>query len=221
VLKTISRSGRPSCGSFKNKVAPSKQASDVVKDPNRSFSVQLSRAQPTWVCSYDYLGTTSITTFARQLRSSEHLQLSVHLQITGKMSESKGISLRTKRKGGRPAISAPQQISGPVPQTEAVPRSTGGKASFEAPPQQSRPPQTRPQISGKVGTHCRTGTSTNVIYRHLILSNGGTLPDSTICQTTLMLQLHQYLRYHLYQTNLLLHPIEEEAVDHHRVEGLA
>ncbi|KAH8679096.1 exocyst complex component EXO84 [Tricladium varicosporioides] len=58
------------------------------------------------------------------------------------MSDSKGISLRTKRKG-RPTIGAPQQISGPVPQTGGVPRSTGGKPSFDAPPPQ------RPQASGK------------------------------------------------------------------------
>ncbi|KAG9237792.1 Cullin repeat-like-containing domain protein [Amylocarpus encephaloides] len=57
------------------------------------------------------------------------------------MSESKGISLRTKRKAGRPAISAPQQISGPIPQAVSAPRSTG-KSSFESPQarQQARPP---------------------------------------------------------------------------------
>ena len=54
----------------------------------------------------------------------------------------KGISLRTKRKG-RPAISAPKQISGPVQQTGDVSRNTGGKSSLEAPPQ-------RPQAGGKV-----------------------------------------------------------------------
>lgn len=53
----------------------------------------------------------------------------------------KGISLRTKRKG-RPAISAPKQISGPIQQTGDAPRSTGGKSSFEAPQ--------RPQAGGKV-----------------------------------------------------------------------
>jgi hypothetical protein len=62
------------------------------------------------------------------------------------MSEekSKGISLRTKRKG-RPAISAPKQISGPIQSTGDVPRSTGGKTSFDAPPQ-------RPQAGGKVSS---------------------------------------------------------------------
>ncbi|RDL39861.1 uncharacterized protein BP5553_04201 [Venustampulla echinocandica] len=58
------------------------------------------------------------------------------------MSESRGISLRTKRKG-RPAISAPQQVSGPIPQSGGAPRSTGGKPSFDGPP----PP--RPQAGGK------------------------------------------------------------------------
>ncbi|TAQ87561.1 hypothetical protein B7494_g4137 [Chlorociboria aeruginascens] len=59
-----------------------------------------------------------------------------------KMSEekSKGISLRTKRKG-RPAISAPKQISGPI-KPSGDSRNTGGKSSFEAPQQQ------RPQITG-------------------------------------------------------------------------
>jgi len=56
--------------------------------------------------------------------------------------DKKGISLRTKRKG-RPTISAPKQISGPIQQGD-VPRSIGAKSSFD-PPQ----PQ-RPQIGGKV-----------------------------------------------------------------------
>lgn len=64
--------------------------------------------------------------------------------------ESKGISLRTKRKG-RPAISAPKQISEPIAQT-AGPRSNG-KSSFE-----SAPPQ-RPQASGKV-----CATSANLYF---------------------------------------------------------
>jgi hypothetical protein len=61
------------------------------------------------------------------------------------MSEerSKGISLRTKRKG-RPPISAPKQISGPIQQTGAAPRSTGGKTSLDI-------PQQRPQLGGQVG----------------------------------------------------------------------
>jgi hypothetical protein len=60
------------------------------------------------------------------------------------MSEekSKGISLRTKRKG-RPSISAPKQISGPVQQSKA----TSGK-SIES------QPQLRPQLGGKVGDIC-------------------------------------------------------------------
>ncbi|KAE8441004.1 exocyst complex component exo84 [Mollisiaceae sp. DMI_Dod_QoI] len=61
------------------------------------------------------------------------------------MSEekNKGISLRTKRKG-RPAISAPKQISGPIQQLVGdVPRGNGGgKRSFDAPPP-------RPQVGGK------------------------------------------------------------------------
>jgi hypothetical protein len=67
-----------------------------------------------------------------------------HINSSRKMSEErgKGISLRTKRKG-RPAISAPKQISGPVQQTGDLPRSNGGKPSFDAPPQ-------RPQVGGKV-----------------------------------------------------------------------
>ncbi|KAH7417937.1 Cullin repeat-like-containing domain protein [Cadophora sp. MPI-SDFR-AT-0126] len=59
------------------------------------------------------------------------------------MSEekSKGISLRTKR-SKRPAIN-PKQISGPIQQTAGgPPRSNGGQAAFEAPPQ-------RPQMGGK------------------------------------------------------------------------
>ena len=60
------------------------------------------------------------------------------------MSEekSKGISLRTKRKN-RPAISAPKQISSPIQQIGGVPRSNGGQAAFDPPPQ-------RPQVGGKV-----------------------------------------------------------------------
>jgi hypothetical protein len=54
----------------------------------------------------------------------------------------KGISLRTKRKG-RPPISAPKQISGPIQQTGDIPRSTGGKAGPGA-------PQQRPAIGGNV-----------------------------------------------------------------------
>jgi hypothetical protein len=54
----------------------------------------------------------------------------------------KGISLRTKRKG-RPAISAPKQISGPTQPTGSGPRSNGAKSSFDATPQ-------RPQVGGKV-----------------------------------------------------------------------
>ena len=53
----------------------------------------------------------------------------------------KGISLRTKRKG-RPAISAPKQISGPTQPTGSAPRSNGAKSSFDAPQ--------RPQVGGKV-----------------------------------------------------------------------
>lgn len=62
------------------------------------------------------------------------------------MSEerSKGISLRTKRKG-RPAISTPKQISGPIQPSGDVPRSNGEKPSFDAPPQ-------RPQVGGKVNS---------------------------------------------------------------------
>ncbi|PMD62817.1 serine/threonine-protein phosphatase pp2a catalytic subunit [Hyaloscypha bicolor E] len=52
----------------------------------------------------------------------------------------KGISLRTKRKG-RPAISAPKQISGPTQPTGSAPRSNGAKSSFDAPQ--------RPQVGGK------------------------------------------------------------------------
>ncbi|KAK0112788.1 exocyst complex component exo84 [Cadophora gregata] len=59
------------------------------------------------------------------------------------MSEekSKGISLRTKR-SKRPAISAPKQISGPIQQPGGPPRSNGGQAAFDPPPQ-------RPQMGGK------------------------------------------------------------------------
>ncbi|CAG8962180.1 hypothetical protein HYFRA_00005229 [Hymenoscyphus fraxineus] len=57
------------------------------------------------------------------------------------MSESKGISLRTKRKGPRPTIGAPQQISGPIPQTGGGPR--GPPTAYNP------PPQARPQPSGK------------------------------------------------------------------------
>ncbi|RDW80648.1 putative EXO84 protein [Coleophoma crateriformis] len=56
--------------------------------------------------------------------------------------KSKGISLRTKRKG-RPTISAPKQISGPIQQNGDAPRSRG-KASPNAPT--PRPP---PQVGGK------------------------------------------------------------------------
>ncbi|CZT00007.1 hypothetical protein WAI453_003404 [Rhynchosporium graminicola] len=55
--------------------------------------------------------------------------------------KSKGISLRTKR-NKRPAISAPKQISGPIQQSGAAPRSNGAQAAFEPPPQ-------RPQVGGK------------------------------------------------------------------------
>lgn len=63
------------------------------------------------------------------------------------MSEerSKGISLRTKRKGRLP-ISAPKQISGPIQQTDDVPRSTAGKASLDT-------PQQRPQPGGQVRSY--------------------------------------------------------------------
>jgi exocyst complex component 8 len=61
------------------------------------------------------------------------------------MSESKGISLRKTKRSKKPAISAPKQISGPINTSGgSVPRSTGGKSSFDAPPPQ------RPQIGGKV-----------------------------------------------------------------------
>lgn len=53
--------------------------------------------------------------------------------------KSKGISLRTKRKG-RPAISAPKQISGPIPQTSNPLRSDR--------PLDIAPPQQRPQLGG-------------------------------------------------------------------------
>jgi hypothetical protein len=100
------------------------------------------------------------------------------------MSEekSKGISLRTKRKG-RPAISAPKQISGPIQSTGDVPRSTGGKASFDAPPQ-------RPQAGGKVNlmsTGCVKYDPREVLTaaRLLILSNDDILLDSTTSLQTL------------------------------------
>ncbi|KAM3065780.1 exocyst complex component exo84 [Clarireedia jacksonii] len=56
--------------------------------------------------------------------------------------ERKGISLRTKRKG-RPAISAPKQISGPIPQTGGDGPRSAGNSAFATPPPQ------RPQPSGK------------------------------------------------------------------------
>ncbi|KAF7947782.1 hypothetical protein EAE96_008861 [Botrytis aclada] len=56
--------------------------------------------------------------------------------------ERKGVSLRTKRKG-RPAISAPKQISGPIPQTGGDASRSAGQPSFNAPPTQ------RPQPGGK------------------------------------------------------------------------
>jgi hypothetical protein len=86
----------------------------------------------------------------RSSTASSSRPLALFLLSTCDMSESKGISLRTKRKGGRPTISAPQQISGPIPQSGGVPRSIGGKSSVDAPPPPSRPPQARPQINEKV-----------------------------------------------------------------------
>jgi len=61
------------------------------------------------------------------------------------MSENKGKSLRTnRRKTARPQISAPKQISGPIPQTGNVQRLEPSSQS-----QQLQPP--RPPIaSGKV-----------------------------------------------------------------------
>ncbi|CAD6448604.1 a8030bea-323d-4ce1-a628-025d9f9ed90a [Sclerotinia trifoliorum] len=56
--------------------------------------------------------------------------------------ERKGVSLRTKRKG-RPAISAPKQISGPIPQTGGDGPRNAGQAPFSTPPAQ------RPQPGGK------------------------------------------------------------------------
>ncbi|KAA8570856.1 hypothetical protein EYC84_000247 [Monilinia fructicola] len=56
--------------------------------------------------------------------------------------ERKGISLRTKRKG-RPAISAPKQISGPIPQTGGDGPRSAGNPSFDTPLPQ------RPQPGGK------------------------------------------------------------------------
>jgi exocyst complex component 8 len=64
--------------------------------------------------------------------------------------ERKGISLRSggKRKG-RPTISAPKQISGPVPNDGVdVPRSSGGKAAPGAQQPRARPPPSR---GGKTG----------------------------------------------------------------------
>lgn len=60
------------------------------------------------------------------------------------MSEekTKGVSLRTKRKG-RPAISGPKQISGPVRPVDVV--RNDGKLSYE-----SSPPPQRLQAGGKV-----------------------------------------------------------------------
>ena len=107
-----------------------------------------------------------------------------HNRIFCRMSEekSKGISLRTKRKG-RPAISAPKQISGPIQSTGDVPRSTGGKASFDAPPQ-------RPQVGGKVNLismGCVNCGPREVLTaaRLLILSNDDILLDSTTSLQTL------------------------------------
>lgn len=109
----------------------------------------------------------------------------------------KGISLRTKRKG-RPEISAPKQISGPIQQTGDVPRSTGGKSSFEAPPQ-------RPLAGGKV---CIMATFrrlvADVIYRLLILSNVDIPQDSMPCLPISMAMLLPFPLYPPYRINM--HP---------------
>jgi hypothetical protein len=119
----------------------------------------------------------------------------------------KGISLRTKRKG-RPAISAPKQISGPIQQTGDVPRSTGGKSSFEAPPQ-------RPQASGKVifkHVLCNL-LVTDTFCRLLTSSNGDTLRDLMLYQPTSMEMLHLFRLFPHYRINMLLHQmIVQEAL---------
>lgn len=56
--------------------------------------------------------------------------------------ERRGVSLRTGRRG-RPAISAPKQISAPIPQTGGEGLRNTGQASFDTPPP-------RPQPGGKV-----------------------------------------------------------------------
>ncbi|KAI1852489.1 hypothetical protein JX265_011125 [Neoarthrinium moseri] len=68
----------------------------------------------------------------------------------------KGISLRSggKRKGGRPTISAPKQISGPIPNDGVdIPRSTGGRpgpAGPGAPQPRPRPPPSGGKTSDMV-----------------------------------------------------------------------
>ncbi|KAI0022779.1 exocyst complex component EXO84 [Xylariomycetidae sp. FL0641] len=68
------------------------------------------------------------------------------------MSEERSkISLRSgTRKKNRPVISAPRQISGPIPNNDgpAVPRSTGGRSIADGPQPRPRPP---PSTGGKTG----------------------------------------------------------------------
>jgi len=123
------------------------------------------------------------------------------------MSESKGskgMSLRTnKRKGPRPSISAPKQISGPIQQT-GDPR--GGNSSTEAQRQQPKRP---PVAGGQVrAPYSVLGTYTNQ-FRLLILSNGGIRHDSTTYHQT---STPVHLLFHLYlpfQANMLLKNKEE------------
>ena len=117
------------------------------------------------------------------------------------MSDSKGISLRKTKRSKKPAISAPQQISGPINSSSGgAPRSNGGKPPFDAPPPQ------RPQnVGGKVGILALCSSMRTVLIllrRPLILSSVDILPDSTIYRPITIPAYLLYLFLH-YQTSLL------------------
>ena len=125
----------------------------------------------------------------------------------------KGISLRTKRKG-RPAISAPKQISGPIQAPGSVPRSIGGQSSFEAPPQ-------RPQVGGKVSVS--NSVVESLIWqtcRHQILLSVGILRVLTTSRQISMLPPLPYPVFHLCRTNMPDLKIVEGDLLPERVKGL-
>ena len=119
---------------------------------------------------------------------SEHSRL--HTWKDYNMSENKGKSLRTnRRKTARPAISAPKQISGPIPQTGNVQRP--GQPSQ---PQSLQPPRP-PLASGKVLLLLESSSTLADLSRHLILWNEDILHALT---TYLPTSTQQFRQFHLY-----------------------